>query len=743
MSPIDEMPAASKILTQQISKKLQEALALHNAGLLDQAKAIYQDILKIDCNHYDSIQLLAAVATNKKEWTEALDLYSRALAINSKNPIVFCNQGLVLEELKRLEESLESYGKAIELKPDYAEAYLNRGNVLQELLRFDEALQSFDRAIYIKHDFAEAHFNRGNVLTHQKKLDEALLSYERAIELKSDYKEAYINRGNVLKDLKLFVMSLASYDKALQLGSTYVEAYSNRGTVLKELNRLNEAISSYAKAIELDPESASTYSNLGNLLFEAKRFDEASFFYEKANQLKPELPYLYGNLLHTNMYMCDWQGLNAHLENLMKQINENKKSSLCFPILALTDSLSLQRKTAEIFMNDKHALNSSNSSKLKIKNNNNKKIKLGYFSADFREHPVSYLIAELFELHNKDFFELIAFYSGPSDDSELHKRISLAFDKFIDIRFISDEIAANLSRDLEIDIAIDLTGITHDARLGIFSRRAAPLQISYIGYLGTMGTQYYDYLVADKTIIPLESQQHYSEKIVYLPSYQVNDSKREIGDPDFTRSELNLPENGFVFCCFNNNYKILPHTFDGWMRILTAVPDSVLFLYAENKWAEENLKREAEKRNVPQTRLVFAERIARKDYLARYKLADLFLDTLPYNAGTTASDALWAGLPVLTCMGESFASRVAASLLNSIELPELITTTQEQYEATAIELATNPVKLKHIKDKLERNRLTTALFDTPQFTKHIEEAYTQMYERYQSDLAPDHIYIEA
>lgn len=325
----------------------------------------------------------------------------------------------------------------------------------------------------------------------------------------------------------------------------------------------------------------------------------------------------------------------------------------------------------------------------------------------------------------------------------MHKRVASAFDRFIDIRLKSDIEVAKLSRDLSIDIAVDLTGQTQDNRVGIFSFRAAPIQLSYIGYLGTMGAEYYDYLIADKTIIPVESQQYYKEKIVYLPSYQVNDSKREIANKVFTKLELNLPENGFVFCCFNNNYKITPNTFDGWMRILTAVPDSVLFLYAANKWAEANLKLEAGKRGVSEKRLVFGKHIGKSEYLARYRSADLFLDTLPYNAGTTASDALWTGLPVLTCMGESFASRVAASLLNAIELPELITTTQEQYEATAIELATNPAKLKEIKDKLERNRLTTALFDTPRFTKHIEAAYTQMYERYQADLPPDHIYIEA
>jgi predicted O-linked N-acetylglucosamine transferase (SPINDLY family) len=294
---------------------------------------------------------------------------------------------------------------------------------------------------------------------------------------------------------------------------------------------------------------------------------------------------------------------------------------------------------------------------------------------------------------------------------------------------------------LGIDIAIDLSGYTGDGRAGIFSYRAAPVQLSYIGYLGTMGASYYDYLIADKALIPVDSQAYYSEKIVYLPSYQVNDNKQEIPKVTFTRQQLNLPSRGFVFCCFNANYKITPDTFDGWMRILKAVPESVLLLYAGNQCAAENLKLEAKKRDVNQNRLIFGEKLNRSQYLARFTSADLFLDTLPYNAGATASDALWSGLPVLTCMGQAFASRYAASLLFAIDLPELVTKTQVDFEARAIELATNPVKLKQIKDKLERNRLATPLFDTPRFSKIMEAAYIKMYERYVADVPPDHIYI--
>jgi predicted O-linked N-acetylglucosamine transferase (SPINDLY family) len=441
------------------------------------------------------------------------------------------------------------------------------------------------------------------------------------------------------------------------------------------------------------------------------------------------------------MFMCDWQDFNVKVENLLLQTNENKKSSFCYSLLALTDSPSIQRKSSEIWINDKHPFNSLFGSILKSRQRD--KIKIGYYSPDFREHPVAHLLIELLELHDKNQFELFGFYFGPPDSSKMHKRVSSAFNQFIDVGLKSDKDIALISRELGIDIAVDLTGFTESARTDIFSYRVAPIQVNYLGYPGTTGAEYIDYIIADPIIIPTESQQYYSEKIVYLPnSYQVNDRQRSMTDKVFTKDELGLPKDSFVFCCFNNNYKITPNTFDGWVRILKVVKGSVLWLLEDNPIAVLNLRKEAQVRGLDPNRLVFAKRANPPEHLARHRAADLFIDTLPYNAHTTASDALWAGLPVLTCMGESFASRVAASLLNAIELPELITTTQKQYEARAIELATNPEKLKAIKYKLERNRLTTALFDTPRFTKHIEAAYKQMYERYQDDLPLNNIYIE-
>jgi predicted O-linked N-acetylglucosamine transferase (SPINDLY family) len=423
------------------------------------------------------------------------------------------------------------------------------------------------------------------------------------------------------------------------------------------------------------------------------------------------------------------------------KILNNLKATPCLPVLALPLSLEDQRKVAEIWCSSKYPNNPSLGSIPKLTRRS--KIRIGYFSADFHNHATTYLMAELFERHDKDKFELIAFSFGPNIKDEMRQRVINAFDQFINVTAMSDKAIAQLSRELGIDIAIDLKGLTTDARLGIFSYKAAPIQVSYLGYPGTLSVDYIDYLIADKILVPRGSQKYYSEKIIYLPySYQVNDRQRVIAPTQFTKQELCLPQESFVFCCFNNNYKITPDVFDTWVRILKAVDGSVLWLLADNPLAAMNLKKEAVQRGLDPNRLVFADRMDLTEHLARHKVADLFLDTLPYNAHTTASDALWAGLPVLTCLGESFSSRVAASLLNAIELPELVTETQTDYEELAIELAKNPAKLKDIKEKLSRNRLNSPLFDTTLFTRNIEAAYTHMYERYQADLPADHIYIK-
>jgi len=605
---------------------------------------------------------------------------------------------------------------------------------------FDQAEQYFKLALNMAPERLSVLTNLSATLIKLNKINEAKEIVSKTLELYPLDISSLLNYGILLEKSNNFENALQVFENAISISPELTKAYNNRANVLKELNRFDEALKDYDRSIQLMGNFADAYYNRGLLHFALKHLDQAIEDLNKALEFNSTINFIIGLRLHVKMLLCDWLNFELDLDLLISDIFNHKKSSPSFPLLALCDSPLTQRKASEIWINEKFPSNSTLGDISKSLRKS--KIKIGYYSADFREHPVSYLTAELFELHDKNSFEIYAFYFGPQEESFIQNRISSAVNKFIDMRHSSDLEAAITSRNLGIDIAVDLSGHTEGGRSGIFSLRAAPIQLSYIGYLGTMGAEYYDYLIADKTIIPETSRKYYTEKIIYLPSYQINDSKREISNKIFSRGDFNLPQTGFIFCCFNQSYKITPTTFDVWMDILKATPGSVLFLYCNNKMAENNLKTEAEKRNVSQTRIFFGTTLDRGEYLARYKVADLFLDTLPYNAGTTASDALWAGLPVLTCMGESFASRTAASLLTAIGLPELITVNYEEYKNLAIELATNHSKLEILKDKLKRNLKASILFDTPSMTKHLENAYTKAYERYQSDLQPDHIFIE-
>lgn len=608
----------------------------------------------------------------------------------------------------------------------------------------DQYFKSLDLAqadIYYKKSLAinsnqfEIYKNMGVAQYHQKNLEGAIKLYDQAIALKPDYPEALSNRGLALNDLKKFGEALICLNRAIGLKPDFAFAYNNRGMVLAGLNRLEEALVSYDRAIAFKPDYALAYKNRGSLLNELGRLSEASDNFERAIELDPDIKLGYGLCLEYKAIVCDWSEYESYLEQLQLKINEGKNIAHPLIVLWFLSYPELQKKMAEICTMSWFPANKIPSI---FKHPKHNKIRIAYFSGEFFNHAVSFLTAELFERHDKSKFELIAFSLSAWKD-EMTVRLEHTFDRFIDVSAQSDSEVALMARELEIDIAIDLGGFTGGSRTGIFAKRAAPIQVNYLGYPGTMGADYMDYIIADATIIPPSHQQYYTEKVAYLPSFQVNDTKREISDRVFTREDLGLPLEGFVFCCFNNITKINPTSFDVWMRILKQVEGSVLWLLDENPTAVNNLRKEAAARGIDGGRLVFANKLPLAEYLARYRMADLFLDTLPYNAGTTASDALWAGLPVLTQIGEAFAGRMAASLLNAIKLPELITTSQEDYERLAIKLATHPEKLEIIKEKLANNRLTTPLFDIEYFTRNIESAYTKMYEQSQAGLEPNHI----
>jgi protein O-GlcNAc transferase len=670
----------------------------------------------------------------------ALESFDKAIQLKPEFAEACINRGSALHELQQYQAAVESFDQAILLNPGLAEAYNSRGNALRYLHQYHAALESFDKAIQLRPEFAQAFNNRGNALLGLQRPQAALENFDKAIQIKPEFAEAYINRGSALRGLRQPRTAVESFDKAIQLNPGLAEAYNNRGNALHGLQQYQAAVESFDKAIQLKPGLAEAHYNRGNALSGLQQYQSAWESFNQVLLLKPGYEYLPGMQLHMKQFLCDWEGIDRQCQRLEADVDRDERVVEPFVFLTISGSAALQKKAAEIYVRDKHPPGSTVA--LIPQRPRHNRIRIGYFSTDYYNHATCYLMAELFERHDKSRFEITGFSFGPDVKDGMSERVSAAMDRFLNVQFVPDEGVAELSRQLEVDIAIDLKGFTENSRMGIFAARAAPVQVNYLGYPATTGAPYMDYLIADLTLIPEASQRHYSEKIVYLPdSYQVNDSQRLISTRSYTRAGEGLPELGFVYCCFNNNYKITPATFDLWMRILGRVEGSILWLLEGNRWVGDNLRKEAVRRGICSERLIFAQRLPLPEHLARHRLADLFLDNLPCNAHTTTSDALWAGLPVLTCMGEAFASRVAASLLRAIDLPELVTTTAAAYEAFAVELAQDTKRYRELRKKLERNRLTTPLFDAPGFTRQLEAAYNAMYERYRTGLVPDHIHI--
>ena len=571
---------------------------------------------------------------------------------------------------------------------------------------------------------------------------DAVSQISKAVELNPTDSAYFLNRGNAYLKLNQYEKAIADFDKSIGLSSDVPEAYLARGTAHHESKNLLQAVADYSLAINLNPECAEAFFNMGHALLQFKKPHEASLHFFKALEIQPDFDFLIGTCLHTKMKLCDWDLLSDGLQLLESELNSLKKVTTPFAALSLLDDPQLHLKAAQIYgeykFPEKNSLGTINQRPTKDK------IRVAYFSADFHNHATSYLMAEIFENHDRQKFEVYGFSFGPNSHDAMRIRLLKGFDHFIDVSQKSDLEVAELARHLQIDIAVDLKGYTEDCRTGIFAQRCAPIQVNYLGYPGSMGVSYMDYVIADAVVIPEKNHAHYSEKIVYLPHcYQANDSKRSISDKQFKRSDFGLPEDSFVFCCFNNGYKIQPKTFASWMHILKSVEGSVLWLFEDNPMAASNLQQKAEKNGVDANRLIFASRMSMEEHLARHQLADLLLDTLPYNAHTTASDALWAGLPVLTCMGESFASRVAASLLTAIELPELITTNASDYEVKAIQLATDSQQLSDLKARLSKNKSTSPLFNGIQFIGHLETAFEKMHQIYLSGASTKNIKVKA
>jgi predicted O-linked N-acetylglucosamine transferase (SPINDLY family) len=690
----------------KVQAALREALTLHRAGRLDEARTLCLRVLQRRPRELQALNLLGIIAAQRGDARRAAELFGEALALDPRSVAALLNRGNALRALKEPAAARASFERAITLEPHHAPSHHYRGNALFELKEYEAALASQDAAIALKRGYAAAHFERARALIELMRYEAALASLDTVIALEPTHPGAWYLRGNALYALERLEAALESYERAIALKSDDAGAWHNRGNALALIERPEQAIESYTRAIALDPERHSTY----------------------------------GARLHARMQIADWRDYAPEVARLDALIERGEVASNPFTLLAWCSSARLQRQAAAHWVREQCPPNPA-LGPLPARARR-ERIRIGYFSADFRSHATSTLTAQLYEIHDRSQFELTAFSLGPDTQDELRKRTERAFERFLDLRQESDTDIARRARSLEIDIAVDLGGFTRGARPGIFAARAAPIQVSYLGFLGTLAADYMDYLIADETIIPPADQKHYGEKIVYLPSYQINDSKRPIAAKRLSREELELPAAGCVFCCFNATYKITPATFAGWMRILIEVPGSVLLLLGGNESVERNLRREAQARGVSADRIVFGARLPMLEYLARYRAADLFLDTLPYNAGTTASDALWAGLPVLTLRGETFAGRVGASLLKAAGLPELIASTQEEYERLAVELARDPARLAAIRAQLESGRASSRLFDTAASARHLEAAFRRMYERYLAGLPPEHIRVD-
>ncbi len=713
---------------------------MHSQGQLHQAREIYEEVLRAQPGNLHVISTLAILAGQSQDFERAVRLFDRVLALDPHNAAAHCNRGLALHELGLWEAALSSFDRAIALKPDYAVAHYNRGNTLKRVGEARAALASYSLAITHQRDFSQAHYNRAVVLQELGDWDAALAAYEQTIALQANFADAHYNRAVVLQALGSWTAAVEGYDKVIALAPRFAAAYSNRGVVLNCLNQPAAALDSLNHAIAIAPDLASAHVNRGQVLCNLKRYADSLASFDRALALGSKATGLHGSRRHVKMQLCDWQEYAVEQRDLEERLARHEPAAPPFHALVTCHSAAVQRSAAESWIRQEHPAPAGVPALARYQRAD--KIKIGYFSADFHDHATLYLMARLFELHHLDSFEISIFSYGPDRRDGMRARLKAACSRFYELSGESDAAIARRARELQIDIAVDLKGLTQFSRPGIFARRAAPIQVSYLGYPGTMGADFMDYLIADRMLIPEGFECHYREKLIFMPhSYQVNDATRTIADVIFTREQLGLPQGGFVFCCFNNPFKITPQTYRLWMRILQRVTGSTLWLFEDNAVAVDNLRREAANHGVDPARLVFAPFMSLPLHLARHRAADLCLDTFPYNAHTTASDALWAGLPVLTKAGETFASRVAGSLLTAVGLPELITSSDDHYEQMAIELAADPQRLSGLKEKLRERRLNSPLFDTSLFCKHLESAYRLIYERHLAELPTAHIYV--
>jgi protein O-GlcNAc transferase len=696
--------------------ELQKAIRYHRSGQLPKAESIYKKILHADPNHSDALHLLGFMAHQVGNNGVAVDLLKSAVGNNPKSPVFICHLGDALKDLGRHSEAVSWYQKALELEPHYAEAYNNMGSAF--------------------HDTGQ--------------VGEAGLCYRKALELNPNYDHALNNMGNVSQDLGKTKKAITYYRKALEQTPDYVEALNNLGTVLKDLGHIDQALSCYRKALQCDPDFVGALVNLGTALGEKGRSDQAVSYYQKALEVHPECDDAMSRLFHQFQQTCEWYELNDWADKIHALTQEalaagKKPAESPFASLVRYTEPSRNFAVAKSWSLDiaRRMSNLEVSFSFDERKTLKEKIVVGYQSNDFRDHPVAHLLGSLFELHDRGAFKVVCYSCGIDDRSNYRKRICKDADKFVDLHSYNHADAAKCIWDDQVDILVELNGYTEGSRLDICALRPAPIQVSYLGFPGTTGANFMDYIIVDKIVAPAEHAPYYGERFVYLPHcYMVTDNGQPISHMFQKREDVGLPQEGFVFCSFNQGFKIDKTTFDTWMTILKEVPRSVLWLQRLDQAAQKNLKNAAEDRKISADRIVFAEkRPLKAEHLGRLSFADLALDTLAFNGHTTTSDVLWAGVPVVAFRGAHFASRVSSSILTAIGLPELVTHSTKDYQTLAVALAKNPEALEKVRKKLLNNLRAAPLFDTPRFVHNLEKAYKEMWEIFLSRKKPEQIQI--
>ncbi len=716
---------------------LNRAIGRLQAGDTAAAESILSAIVRAHPRHGNALHLMAVLRSIEKRHEEALRFVERAIQSSGLTEMLALTRLQTLYALGRHDEVLRCARELIEAHPGQSKALVFEAGALLALGRAQEALPGIERALRLDGRCGEAWLLKASALVALHRHEQAVTCFTKALEHGAAPVETLRKRADCCFTLGRYEEVVADCGRILELDPQDGYAPMFRGCAFFKLSRPTEAIADLNVAVERCPDRAKTLRNRGSIYWAMRDFERACADFQHAWALDPEQEYLRGIVLNLQMTLCDWSEFEARKQEIEAAVEAGKPACSPFFSLFLSGSAAWQRKVAEAYVARTFP---QSTPPLRCSSASGGRIRIGYYSPDFHDHPVSQLMAELFERHDRQQFEIFAFHLDASQDDRYTERIAGAVEHWIPAAALPNGELVRRSRALGIDIAVDLTGHTQNSRSALFAQRVAPVQINYLGHPGTMGAPFVDYLIADPVLIPEAMQAHYTEKILYLPEcFQVNDATAPVAPPAEGRSGEGLPEEAMVYCCFNNPAKILPEVFACWMRILARVPASVLWLYAPGETVRKNLRQQAARCGIDGSRLIFAGKKPIEAHRTRLQLADLFLDTLPFNAGATASATLFAELPLVTCPGETFAGRMGASLLHAIRLPELIVDSLADYEEKAVTLGCDRALRQALREKLQQNRASTPLFDTPRFVRDLEAAYRAAVARARTGLPPDHI----